>query len=168
MKPLIRRILLISTILVVAGLTLLFRFVLAEEKTPEKEATATVVDENLPKFYEFGAGLCKPCRMMKPIIHELQEKYRGIMHVVNIDTNVKENEIYKEKFNFKYIPTQVIVDKDGNELARHGGFWAFADIEQKLIEIGIVTKEKLAALENPEVEEQETGLAATFFNKLES
>ncbi|MCD4657670.1 MAG: hypothetical protein K8S87_09015 [Planctomycetes bacterium] len=175
MKPVVRNALLLSAIFFVACVTILFRFVLADTAKPEeaiKDGSEAVEDEILPIFYEFGSTVCKPCKMMKPVLADLKKNYKGILRVLFFDTNIDKNKIYFEKFNFKYIPTQVIVDADGVELARHTGFWALKDIELKLVQIGIITAEKLAEIKNPKAnqpeKQTEEGLDETFFNNLES
>ena len=97
MKPLVRNILLISAIVIVAGVTILFRFVLAE---PAKVESESVIDEKLPTFYEFGSTVCKPCKMMKPVLAELKKDYKGILNVIFHDTNIDKNKKYEVVFKF--------------------------------------------------------------------
>jgi len=73
-------------------------------------------------FVELGSVGCIPCDKMQPIMKEIEEEYKGQVKVVFHDVKTAEGQPYKEKFNIRAIPTQVFLDKNGNEYYRHLGF----------------------------------------------
>jgi len=86
--------------------------------------TVTVVD--------LGAKTCIPCKMMAPILEELQTEYRGKAAVIFIDVKEKENEGKAQAFKLMGIPTQIFFDRNGKEVNRHLGFMAKDDIKRQL------------------------------------
>jgi thioredoxin 1 len=69
---------------------------------------------------DLGATKCIPCKMMAPIIEELQKKYAGRASIIFID--VWKNPDEARHFGIQSIPTQIFYDKDGKESGRHVGF----------------------------------------------
>jgi thioredoxin 1 len=72
-----------------------------------------------PILYEFGSSHCIPCKEMAPIIKALTEEYNGIISVQKIDVN--ENRKMAERFKVQFIPCQILLNKDGQEVFRHYG-----------------------------------------------
>jgi thioredoxin 1 len=99
------------------------------------ESTPSPVPVAIPKLLDLGAGKCIPCKMMKPILDELREEYKGRFDVVFVD--VWENPNEAKKYNIKMIPTQIFYDASGKELFRHEGFYSKEDILAKWKELGI-------------------------------
>lgn len=75
-------------------------------------------------FIELGSIKCIPCKMMQPIIKEIEEEYKGQVKVVFYDVSTFEGRPYAQKYGIRAIPTQVFLDKDGKEYFRHEGFFA--------------------------------------------
>jgi len=69
---------------------------------------------------DLGAKTCIPCKMMAPILAELEKEYRGRAAVVFLD--VREDYDAAKRFGIRAIPTQIFYDKTGREVARHEGF----------------------------------------------
>ena len=69
---------------------------------------------------DLGADKCIPCKMMAPIIEELQKEYAGRASIIFID--VWKHREQAERFGIRVIPTQIFYDKDGKEVSRHMGF----------------------------------------------
>jgi thioredoxin 1 len=67
-----------------------------------------------------GAKKCIPCKMMAPILEELQEEYAGLASIVFID--VWEHREQAQRFGIRGIPTQIFYDTQGKEIKRHVGF----------------------------------------------
>lgn len=80
----------------------------------------------LPKMIELGADQCIPCRMMKPILEELERDYKGKLEIEYID--VWKDRAAGEKYRVQSIPTQVFIDENGEEFFRHVGFFPKEDI----------------------------------------
>ena len=117
----------------------------AKPKTKKKPAQADTLkpkEVKLPKLVDLGAGKCIPCKMMAPILEELDRDYQGQLEVVFID--VWKNSSAGDKYNIRVIPTQIFFSHEGKELFRHEGFYSKEDILAKWKEHGYVfaTKEK--------------------------
>jgi len=92
------------------------------------EATLTqedvTTDEIKVTFVELGSVGCIPCDKMQPIMKEIEEEYKGQVKVIFHDVKTAEGKPYIKEFGIRAIPTQVFLDKDGNEYFRHLGFFA--------------------------------------------
>ncbi len=80
----------------------------------------------LPRLVDLGAEKCVACKKMAPILEELREEYKGRLEVTFI--NVLKEPIAKMLYAIRVIPTQILFDKDGNELWRHEGYIAKEDL----------------------------------------
>lgn len=88
-----------------------------------------------PFMVDFGAGGCRPCDMMAPILAALKKEYTGKAEILFID--VREQQILAARYGVQSIPVQVFFDKDGREVFRHVGFFSREQIEAKLAEAGV-------------------------------
>jgi len=84
----------------------------------------TMTDQIKVTFVELGSVGCIPCDKMQPIMKEIEEEYKGQVKVVFHDVKTAEGNPYAKEFGIRAIPTQVFLDKDGNEYFRHLGFFA--------------------------------------------
>ena len=84
---------------------------------------------------DLGAKKCIPCKMMAPIIIELQQEYRGRAAVTFID--VWEHPEEARKFLIRTIPTQIFYDAEGKEVGRHEGFMEKKSIVAIFDKIGV-------------------------------
>jgi len=91
-------------------------------------------------FIELGSKKCMPCKMMQPVMDSIEKDYAGKVKVVFHDVWTKEGKPYGEKYGIQAIPTQIFLDKDGQEFSRHTGFLAENKIVDLLEKHG-VTKE---------------------------
>lgn len=109
------------------------------------EANAALLDNDLPTgteqitFVELGSKNCIPCKQMQPIMDEIKEEYAGKVKVVFHDVWTSEGKKYGSEYGIRLIPTQVFLDKKGNEIARHEGFFPKEGIV-KIFEENGVTK----------------------------
>ncbi|MHC1752469.1 thioredoxin family protein [Humidesulfovibrio sp.] len=79
---------------------------------------------------DLGTNSCIPCKMMAPILVELEKEYRGKAAVVFVDLR-QDNEAAR-KFRVRAIPTQIFFDKAGREVFRHEGFMDKKSIVERL------------------------------------
>lgn len=86
---------------------------------------------NLVTFIELGSKRCIPCKMMQPVLDSIEKDYKGKVKVVFYDVWTKEGKPFGALYQIKAIPTQVFLDKDGNEFFRHTGFLP----ENKIVEL---------------------------------
>ena len=107
----------------------------SSEKISTNKDSSDVIAENLPILIDLGRGTCVPCKMMLPILQQLQEEYKGraIIKIVDIRYDPEPARAYK----IRLIPTQIFFDATGKEIYRHEGFMDKISIEQKLKEIGV-------------------------------
>jgi thioredoxin 1 len=75
---------------------------------------------NMVTMVDLGAKECIPCKMMAPIMEELEKEYQGRAAVIFID--VWKNPEAGPKFGIRAIPTQIFYDAQGKEITRHEGF----------------------------------------------
>ena len=83
-------------------------------------------------FIELGSVNCIPCKMMQPVMKKAAEKYPGQVKVVFHDVWTPQGEPYGRQYKIMGIPTQVFLDKNGKEYARHVGFFDFDNLEKVL------------------------------------
>lgn len=125
----------------IVGMILIFAFVMVsgtayaqgKARGPQSES------KPLPRLIDIGAKKCIPCKMMAPILEELQRDYSDSVSVEFID--VWENPSAAQPYRIRTIPTQIFYDAAGQELGRHMGFISKEDILKTFKEFGIaVTK----------------------------
>ena len=76
------------------------------------------------KYLYFGAPWCGPCQMMKPMLEKLTADI--IVEKYNIDDNPE----LMEKHGIMKVPTFILLDKAGVELARIIGSTTQTRLEQ--------------------------------------
>ncbi len=74
-------------------------------------------------FIELGSVKCIPCRMMQPIIAEIEKEYADQVKVVFYDVWTPDGGHYARQYQIRVIPTQVFLDSNGKEYYRHEGFF---------------------------------------------
>lgn len=98
----------------------------------------TAPAKSLPMLIDIGAKQCVPCKMMAPILAELQRDYSDSVKVEFID--VWENRSAGQKYGIRAIPTQIFYDASGKELYRHMGYMSKEQIIRVFKELGIEVK----------------------------
>lgn len=76
---------------------------------------AEVLKSKRPVLVDFWAPWCMPCKMVAPILNEIQQENMGIIKVVKINTD--ENQEVASEYGIMGIPT-LILFKDGQEVDR--------------------------------------------------
>lgn len=89
-------------------------------RSPAQAASQQGPARGMVTVVDLGAKTCIPCRMMTPILGELEREYKGRAAVVFID--VHEDPGAAKRFGIRAIPTQIFYDKTGREISRHEGF----------------------------------------------
>jgi len=84
---------------------------------------------------DLGANACIPCKMMAPILTELEADYRGKAAIIFID--VWQNQDAGKRFKVSMIPTQIFFDRNGKEVYRHSGFMDKKTIMAQLAKMGV-------------------------------
>jgi thioredoxin 1 len=86
-------------------------------------------------FLELGADRCIPCREMQPIMKEIAAMFPDRVQVIFYD--VWKDSAPAMKYRIQLIPTQVFLDQQGREIARHVGLFPKAEILELLKKHGI-------------------------------
>lgn len=121
------KILVLSTLLGLASATAASVVVAEQQPQIPVPGMVTMVD--------LGAKKCIPCKMMAPIMEELEKEYRDRAAIVFID--VWENPDAGRKYGIGLIPTQIFYDARGNEALRHEGFYDKSSIIAELTKLGV-------------------------------
>lgn len=91
--------------------------------------------QNLPVLLEFGAEWCIPCQQLKPVIKRIEDEYRGKLSVIVINTERSREQAVR--FNIRFLPTLVFLDKTGKEYKRIFGGSSYEEIAAVLTAAGI-------------------------------
>lgn len=70
------------------------------------------------KLIDFWAEWCPPCKMMDPIVGEIEKEFKGKVEVVKIDVDKEQKK--SEKYEIFSIPTYIL-EKNGKEIDRITG-----------------------------------------------
>ena len=84
-------------------------------------ATASADEQVVPSaagqpkvtFIELGSVNCIPCKMMQPVMREIEQRFPRDVKVVFYDVWTEEQRQYATLFNIRVIPTQVFLDASG-------------------------------------------------------
>ncbi len=77
------------------------------------------------KLLDFWAVWCGPCKIMEPILEELEKELAGKVEIEKI--NVDENPAKASEFGVMSIPTYIVL-KEGKEVGRRIGVTAKAEL----------------------------------------
>lgn len=88
-----------------------------------------------PTMVEFGATGCVPCDMMQPILDKLRKNYPQKLNVVFV--HVGEEQVLAARYGIRSIPVQMFFDARGQEVFRHVGFFAQAEVDKQLATMGV-------------------------------
>ena len=88
-----------------------------------------VLENKNPVLVDFWAPGCSPCEMIKPVIEEIAEEFKGKAEVGK--ANVAENQELAQKYEIRGVPT-LIIFKDGKIAERATGLRPKQAIIEKL------------------------------------
>ncbi len=83
------------------------------------------------KLIDFWAPWCSPCRVMNPVLEELEKELAGKITVEKY--NVDENQQIAQKYGVMSIPTYIVL-KDDQEVGRKIGVTPKAEL-LKLLQV---------------------------------
>lgn len=103
--------------------------------------TIEVVEpKRLPRLVDLGADRCIPCKMMKPVLEELNAEYKDKLRVEFYD--VWKYPAVGQRYGIRVIPTQIFLDPNNKELFRHEGYFSKEDILTKWEKLGFDMSKK--------------------------
>ncbi|ABW68689.1 thioredoxin family protein [Desulfosudis oleivorans] len=108
---------------------------LAVAEDGKTAAIPPVPTPGMVTMVDLGAKKCVPCKMMAPILVELEKEYAGRASIIFID--VWEHREQAPRFGIRGIPTQIFYDKDGKEVGRHVGFMDKKSIIEVFEQLGV-------------------------------
>jgi thioredoxin 1 len=71
-------------------------------------------------FYDFWAAWCGPCKVMHPIIEEIEKEYEGKVTVKKINLDEPESQELTLKYPITAVPTYII-EKNGQVIQQFIG-----------------------------------------------
>jgi thioredoxin 1 len=96
------------------------------------ETLDAILKENKYVVIDFWANWCNPCKMLSPIIDELEDDYEGRVYIGKV--NVDDNDDTVERYGIRNLPTIVFI-KEGEEIGRMAGAFPKQKIDDKLKEL---------------------------------
>jgi thioredoxin 1 len=109
-------------------------------KPPESnsdEEFKKALQSGKPTLVDFGANSCQPCRLMRPVLKEIDKEYSTKAQILVLD--VYKYQKLASEYKVVFIPTLVFFDSKGKEVFRHVGVLEKEQIISKLKEIGMAT-----------------------------
>jgi thioredoxin 1 len=85
----------------------------------EQDFQKEVLDSSLPVLVDFTAVWCGPCKMVAPIVEQLQTEWQGKVKVVKCDADQNPNVLMK--YGIMGIPT-IMMFKGGTVAERLTGY----------------------------------------------
>ena len=102
-----------------------------DSQTDESKNPLSVALQNgRPTIMKIGSNSCVPCRMMKPILAELQAEYGDIANI--LDLEARDHRDLCRQYKIRLIPTSIFFDQNGKQYSRQEGFLEKAKIIELL------------------------------------
>jgi thioredoxin 1 len=95
----------------------------------DQDFKSQVLDSKTPVLVDFYADWCGPCRMLAPVIEQLNDEYDGIITVAKLDVDSAPDSA--AAFGVMSIPT-VILFVDGKPAIRLMGYQPKAALKNRI------------------------------------
>ena len=82
---------------------------------------------------ELGGFGCKPCMKMDTVLQEIKTIYKEKINIKTFRVTTDGGKVIAKYFGDNAIPTQIIINRNGNEVFRHTGFLLKNDLEAEII-----------------------------------
>ena len=103
---------------------------------PLPALAAPAPSQGKPALYDFGRGLCIPCKEMEKVLSDIKGEY-GDQVEVRLVMLEKNEDLFKQ-YKIMLVPTQVFLDAEGKEVDRHMGAWSKDEVIKKLKELKFI------------------------------
>lgn len=107
-----------------------------QKKTAQTTPTSSPANYAVT-FIELGSVNCVPCKMMVPVMKQVEENFKGRVQVRFYDVWTPQGRPAGEAYGIRAIPTQVFLDSEGKEFYRHEGFFPYEQVVQVLAQKGV-------------------------------
>lgn len=77
-----------------------------------------VLKSDIPVIVDFWADWCNPCKIIAPVLEDIESDYLGKIKVVKINADTEINLVHR--YGVQSLPTVVLFDK-GQEVSRFMG-----------------------------------------------
>lgn len=88
------------------------------DTTTQKESFRDIIQSGTPVLVDFFAEWCGPCKVMAPVLKQLQQKHADQLRILKLD--VDKNPAMAQAFGIQSIPT-LIMFKNGDIIWRQSG-----------------------------------------------
>lgn len=89
----------------------------------------------LPALKMLSTTTCPACKMMEPVIKDLEEKYKGKLTVEHV--YLEEHPEVAKQYNVRYVPTLIYLDAGGKEVAQEVGYKSLDEVLQTFTRAGV-------------------------------
>jgi thioredoxin 1 len=100
------------------------------------QAQSPAPAQGKPALYDFGRGMCLPCKEMEKVLAAIESEYGNQIEVRLV--MLEKNEDLFKQFKIIMVPTQVFRDASGKEVDRHVGALTKEQVVQKLKELKFI------------------------------
>lgn len=95
----------------------------------DAETLVKTIAGEKPTLVDFFATWCGPCKMMHPVIEELQKECSKKMNVLKVDVDI--HTALSAEFAVQSVPTLILFKKD-KVLWRHSGAMSLPTLKEQL------------------------------------
>lgn len=99
------------------------------ETQEKKDSFFDIIGRDKPVLVDFSAEWCGPCKMMKPVLHELKALMGDKITILKVD--VDESPGIASHYRIQSVPT-LIIFKNGEVLWRQSGVVRATGLQQIL------------------------------------
>lgn len=79
------------------------------------------IGQGTPVLLEFQSPFCISCTLIRPLVDEVEQKYRGHLIVIRVNIQSSSGRELTRYFGFEYTPTFIFFDAQGQERWRSVG-----------------------------------------------
>ena len=112
----------------------------------EDDLPGTLEQKPLITFIELGSVNCIPCKKMQHDMKSIEKRYAHQIKVIFYDVWKSDQKKYAAEYRIKSIPTQVFLNRVGNEITRHIGFYPESEIDKFLLTQGLTPIEETSSM----------------------